>query len=66
MGRASQRVQAEARMVRENGDHPPLPGTLIGVLEWRDRSGVVRRWHVRQGRRLNNWMFCEPGQAVAK
>jgi hypothetical protein len=38
---------------------------MIGVLQWTDNSGQVRRWIVRQGTRTNNWMFCVPGQQQA-
>jgi hypothetical protein len=65
MGRRSQSVQAEIRMANPPHDAPPLRGTMIGVLQWTDNSGQVRRWIVRQGTRTNNWMFCSPCQSFS-
>lgn len=36
------------------GDYKLPKGEFLGVLDWRDASGQVRRWMVRQGPRANN------------
>lgn len=47
-------------------DEPrPLPvGEFLGVLEWREASGKVRRWVIKQGSRANNIRVESQGRSV--
>lgn len=65
MGKASQRIQAERRMVDlperlrelaeiETQNLPRREGDAIGYLQWTDfRTGRVRRWTVHIGNRID-------------
>lgn len=61
-------VAARARKRLEN---PPdveprrVPaGELLGVLQWHAADGQVRRWVIRQGRRMNGIRVCARGRVV--
>lgn len=72
MGKASQRIQAERRMVgmderireMEEWDVQNLPrktGDTLGCLQWNDfRTGKVRRWTVRIGARMDQVTLHSP------
>lgn len=45
--------EAEMAMVDALAEHARIPGDYIGTLEWRDRSGKVRRWVVRRAERVD-------------
>lgn len=53
--REEERPAREAEMALRDAlaEHARLPGDYIGTLEWRDRSGKVRRWVVRRARRVD-------------
>lgn len=42
---------AEMELVRVLNEHAAEPGEWIGTLEYRSRSGKVRKWVVRRGPR---------------
>ena len=72
MGKASQRIQAERRMIdlperiREMAEWdvqnlPRKQGDAIGCLQWTDfRTGRVRRWTVRIGSRIDQITMESP------
>jgi len=72
MGKASQRVQSERRMVdlperiREQAEWdaqnlPRKQGDALGCLQWTDfRTGRVRRWTVRIGDRVDRITLESP------
>lgn len=75
MGKASQRVQQERRMVgiedrlREMAEWdvqnlPRKQGDALGCLQWTDfRTGRVRRWTVRIGDRIDRvTLHCPDGR----
>ena len=78
MGKASQRVQAERRMVdaparlremeeRDVQNMPRKAGDALGCLQWTDfRTGKVRRWTVRIGNRRDRITVEAPGDAPSK
>ena len=39
-------------------------GEFLGVLQWQDASGQVRRWTIRQGPRANNIRLTAKGKEV--
>jgi hypothetical protein len=72
MGKASQRVQAEARLERareteaaralwEVLNFPRRTGDALGCLQWTDfRTGKVRRWVVEIGARRDQIVLRSP------
>lgn len=72
MGKASQRAQAERRMVDaparlrelaeiETQNLPRKQGDPLGALQWHDfRTGKVRRWVVRIGDRIDSVTLESP------
>jgi len=71
MGIASQKAQAERRMVSidhralaeiEIENLPRRQGDSVGCLQWQDfRTGKVRRWTVRIGDRIDRITVESPG-----
>ena len=53
-GKRSGVVRAAKRMALPMEPRRPDPGYWLGELQWRDQSGIVRRWVVRQGARKNS------------
>lgn len=53
--REAERPAREAEMAVRDAiaEHARLPGDYMGTLEWRDRSGQVRRWVVRRAQRID-------------
>lgn len=39
-------------------------GEPLGVLQWHAADGSVRRWEIRQGRRMNGIRVCAQGRSV--
>jgi hypothetical protein len=76
MGKASQKVQAERRMVAidhraleeiEIQNLPRKQGDALGCLQWADfRTGKVRRWTVRIGDRSDRITVEAPGEHPSK
>ena len=79
MGKASQRVQSEARMALVTPEYirrleeikienlPRKQGDPLGVFQWTDfRSGKVRRWVIRIGARSNQVTLETPGGKTSK
>lgn len=74
MGKASQRVQAERRMIGiedrirelaeiEAQNLPHKQGDALGCIQWTDfRTGKVRRWTVRIGDRIDRITVESPGE----
>ena len=59
-------AKARKRMECPRDPEPrKLPkGEFLGVLDWRDASGQVRRWTIRQGPRANNIIVEAHGKRV--
>ena len=62
---------AHAAKARKRMESPPDneprkldDGMFLGVLQWQDASGQVRRWTVRQGPRANNIRVTAKGKGV--
>jgi hypothetical protein len=59
---------AKARKRMESGPHDGprrVPaGELLGVLQWHAADGKVRRWTIRQGRRMNGIAVAAQGWVV--
>jgi hypothetical protein len=61
-------VAARARKRMEN---PPCAeprrvpaGELLGVLQWHAADGQVRRWTIKQGKRMNGIQVCAKGRML--
>jgi hypothetical protein len=39
-------------------------GDLLGTLQWHAADGKVRRWVIRQGKRMNGIRVCAQGKTV--
>ena len=62
---------AHAAKARKRMESPPDnglrkldDGEFLGVIQWQDASGQVRRWTIRQGPRANNIRVTAKGKEV--
>lgn len=39
-------------------------GELLGVLQWHAADGKVRRWVIRQGKRMNGIQVCAQSKVI--
>ncbi len=39
-------------------------GELLGVIQWHAADGTVRRWTIRQGKRMNGIRVCAQGKII--
>lgn len=63
--------KAHAAKARKRLESPPsnepmrVPaGEVLGVMQWHAADGKVRRWVIRQGRRMNGIQVCAQGKVV--
>lgn len=63
-------AKAHAAKVRKRMEEPRceprrlLAGSPLGVLQWHAEDGMVRRWTIRQGRRMNGICVVAKGKTI--
>lgn len=66
LGKLGVAARAKKRMESPRDEDPRrVPaGELLGVLQWHAADGTVRRWTIRQGRRMNSITVIAQGKAI--
>lgn len=66
LGKIGVAARAKKRLENPPNNEPRrVPaGALLGVLQWHAADGQVRRWVIRQGKRVNGIRVCACGKVV--
>lgn len=66
LGKLGVAARAKKRMEAPPSDEPRrVPkNEPLGTLQWHAADGTVRRWHIRQGQRMNSIAVIAQGKSV--